>query len=214
MPMSGPARLLLIALVSFAFVAAWVLKSLIAPRPEPDPDPGERFSRWQSAHQQQVSAYLGFLKSKDVGGVLPPEQLLRQGRRWKLCGGTEFGVPPAELWPDVVPTLQLLADLRSQGLLVGAHAASGYRTGDYNHCEGGSSASRHLSNRAIDLDLPETSASQVEALCVAWHKQGPARKWGLGFYSPARVHLDTAGFRTWGYDFHAASSLCVIARPN
>jgi uncharacterized protein YcbK (DUF882 family) len=111
----------------------------------------------------------------------------------------------------VVPTLQLLADLRSQGLLVGATAASGYRSSDYNRCEGGSSASRHLTNRAIDLDLPETAASQSEALCAAWRRQGPVQKWGLGFYSPTQIHLDTAGFRTWGFNYGGSSSLCKAA---
>lgn len=107
-----------------------------------------------------------------------------------------------------MPTLRLLADLRKSGYLDGFRVASSYRVASYNRCEGGSRASRHLSNQALDLDLDQSSKASVAALCAAWRRIGPSRNWGLGFYSASQVHLDTAGFRTWGTDFHGKSSLC------
>ena len=65
---------------------------------------------------------------------------------------------------------------------------------------------------AIDFDLP-ASADAVPRLCAFWRTHGPALKLGLGFYSPTTIHVDTAGFRTWGSDHHRATSLCVVSAP-
>ena len=71
----------------------------------------------------------------------------------------------------------------------------------------GASRSRHLGNAALDLDW-DAPPDGTARLCAAWRRRGPGQRWGLGFYSPTRIHLDTTGFRTWGYDKHAGSSLC------
>jgi Peptidase M15 len=194
---------------------AVVLAVWFAVRSSPSPlslqSPAVRFGQWRSAHASEVTAYLAYLDANNVGGVVPPDQLLRTGRRWRVCGGQEFDTPPRADWPHVVPTLRLLADLRRRGLLGDSTVASGFRTPDYNRCEGGSGASRHLSNRALDLDLvPPTGG--VAALCRAWRREGAALDWGLGFYSSTQIHLDTAGFRTWGSDHHSGTSLCAASR--
>lgn len=170
-------------------------------RPEAD------FAAWTAAHRAEVGAYEAFLDSRGVGSVLPPDQLLRLGRRWRACGGEAFGVPPRADWPAIVPTLALLRELRADALAGEWDAVSGYRPAVYNRCEGGSPGSRHLGNAAIDLQA--RGKPDVRSLCAAWRRIGPARRWGLGFYAPDRIHLDTAGFRTWGYSYHAGSSLCL-----
>jgi hypothetical protein len=171
-------------------------------------DAAERFKQWQAAETKPTRAYFAYLRAQGVAEVLPPESLLRLGRRWQTCGGVEFAVPPRELWPRIVPTLKLLSELRTEGLLRGARVASAWRPDAYNRCEGGSRASRHLGNLALDLDLPASEAGRVQDLCARWQRIGAQRRWGLGFYSPTQVHLDTAGFRTWGFDFRSGSSLC------
>lgn len=171
-------------------------------------DPRSDFDRWRQAHAGEVAAYAAFLDAQQVGDVVPLAQLLRSGRSWRRCRAEEFAVPPRTGWPNIVPTLRLLRELKSAGLLTRAEVVSVYRSPDFNRCEGGSSASRHLANAALDLDIAG-DATSVGRLCEAWRKRGPALAWGFGFYRTHRIHLDTSGFRTWGADHHRGTSLCT-----
>jgi hypothetical protein len=158
-------------------------------------------------HHADVDAYARYLQAHGVEAVVPLPELLRTGRSWRACGD-EFAVPPQALWPAMVPTLRLLADLRGRGLLQGeVHVASTWRDRAFNACAGGAARSRHLGNGAIDLDWTGSPGAMAR-LCAAWEREGQARAWGLGFYSPTRLHFDTGGFRTWGTDYHYTSSLC------
>lgn len=174
-------------------------------------DPRTRFDRWHQAHAAEVKAFRAFLDAQRVGDVVPLAQLLRSGRNWRRCRAEEFVVPPRAAWPNIVPTLRLLRELKNAGLLTHVEVASVYRDPDFNRCEGGSSASRHLVNAALDLDI-DGDAARIDRLCEAWRKRGPALAWGFGFYRADRIHLDTSGFRTWGTDHPAATSLCAHDR--
>ena len=204
--MSPRPRVVVLGALAVAAVFAWIIVSHW-PIDVVD-NPTARYARWRAVHEGEVARYSSFLGQRGVGSVVPMQQLLRLGRRWRRCGDTEFAVPPPEAWPRIVPTLQLLRQLRAQGLIHETIVASGFRPAAYNRCEGGSSGSRHLSNQALDLDLPSITPDGIGRLCAAWHRDGPRLGWGLGFYSPTEIHLDSAGFRTWGFDFHAGSSLC------
>lgn len=170
-------------------------------------DQRSRFDIWQQAHASETKAYADFLEARKVGDVVPMAQLLRSGRRWRLCRADEFAVPPRSTWPNIVPTLRLLRELKNAGLLDHAEVASVYRHPDLNRCEGGSTASRHLANAALDLDI-DGDARRIARLCEAWRKRGPSLAWGFGFYRAGQIHLDTSGFRTWGTDHHRGTSLC------
>lgn len=171
-------------------------------------DHRSRFDAWREAHAVEVTAYAAFLDAQRVADVVPMPQLLRSGRNWRLCGAEEFAVPPRAAWPNIVPALRLMRELKRSGLLTGAEVRSVYRHPDLNRCEGGSTASRHLANAALDLDI-DSDAAGIGRLCEAWRSRGPALAWGFGFYRVDRIHLDTSGFRTWGTDHHAATSLCT-----
>jgi hypothetical protein len=171
------------------------------------PDPASRYLHFREDHATAVDAYGRYLAGQGVATVVPMPQLLRTARSWRLCG-EEFAVPPRETWPAIVPTLRLLADLRRQGMLAGqSQVDSAWRSPALNACAGGAPRSRHVTNGAIDLEW-KSPPGAVDVLCKAWKTQGPARAWGLGFYSPTRIHLDTAGWRTWGEDHHWPTSLC------
>lgn len=92
------------------------------------------------------------------------------------------------------PTLRLLRQLQAEGLADGRRIRSGWHDAHTNTCSGGSTHSRHLLNRALDLALDP--AVTPERLCRYWRRHGPALQIGLDFYSPEHIHIDTAGFRT------------------
>ena len=106
-----------------------------------------------------------------------------------------------------MPTLRVVAQLQTMGIVTGANMRSGYRSPDVNECSGGSSRSRHVLNNALDFDLADDR--YVTALCDFWRRQGPSLRMGLGFYTPTKIHIDTRAHRTWGSDHRRGTSLCV-----
>lgn len=176
------------------------------------PDTTQRYRQWlESGHGAQVAAYAAYLRGEDLERVLPMPDLLRSGRRWRRCQAEEFSVPPRAQWSEMKPTLELVAKLQAAGVLKGARVASAWRSSEFNHCEGGSSRSRHLGNNALDFDIAR--GIDAEALCRYWRVHGISSRFGLGFYSPTAIHVDTSGFRTWGHDHHRGTSLCQTGTP-
>jgi len=168
----------------------------------------QRYQHWlEAGHQAQAASYDAYLQAEGLDGIVPLHGLLRSGRRWRWCGVDEFAIPPRKDWATMKPTLELVADLHSAGLLSKAAVASAWRSAAFNRCEGGSGASRHLANNALDFDVRDSV--DVQQLCTYWRTHGVARKFGLGFYSATQIHVDTSGFRTWGHDYHRGSSLCT-----
>lgn len=170
--------------------------------------PVDRFDTWRKAHRVKVEAYEDFLRTEGVAGILPMRDLLRSGRRWKRCGADEFIVPPRDAWAAMPATLRVLRELQSAGVIEAPVVASSFRAPGFNRCEGGSTKSRHLANNALDFDL---GADAGQRLCDWWRSQGGKHRLGLGFYTPRRIHLDTAGFRTWGSDHTHRTSPCVVS---
>jgi uncharacterized protein YcbK (DUF882 family) len=193
-----PALLVLLALV---------LVPALAARPVPTPE--DRYDDWSLRPEAaDAIAYRDYLRSRGLDAVVPAPALLRSARDWRRCDASEFAVPPREQWPHILPTLRVVRQLQADGLMDAGLMASGYRDAALNRCAGGSSRSRHVSNNALDFDLPE-SPDNIRRLCDYWRKQGPALKLGLGFYTDTKIHLDTSGFRTWGSDHTWRTSLCT-----
>lgn len=189
-----------------AITAGFVLMTLSACRPSTQE---ERFRDWVRLPEAVgVVDYQDYLLGEDVADAIPMGSLLRSARSWRACEAAEFALPPRSMWPHIVPTLRALQQLQTTGLVDGKLAVSGYRNETLNQCVGGSSRSRHLSNNALDLDIPRT-AGNIKRLCAYWRKQGPALNLGLGFYTETKIHLDTSGFRTWGSDYTWRTSLCT-----
>lgn len=175
----------------------------------PPESASQRYERWlEAGSRAQVRAYESYLQSRDVAGIVPTAQLLRTGRRWRSCRVAEFSVPPRDSWPEIVATLVLVDELKKAGVLRAPQVASAWRDKAFNACEGGSTRSRHLRNNALDFDVVLTERD-VERLCRYWRRHGDTLRFGLGFYSSTRIHVDTTGFRTWGYDYRRATSQCV-----
>ncbi|ALN56860.1 peptidase, family M15 [Lysobacter enzymogenes] len=170
--------------------------------------PEQRFERWRGdGREAQVRAYADHLARHGVAAVAPLSQQLRSGRNWRWCGADEFALPPRASWPRSVATLRLLAELRAAGLIDGARIVSGYRAPEFNRCEGGSRQSRHMAGGAYDLEL--AADTDGARLCAFWRRRGLATGFGLGFYDRRRLHVDTAGLRTWGGDYTRKTSPCL-----
>ncbi|MDI9239240.1 D-Ala-D-Ala carboxypeptidase family metallohydrolase [Lysobacter sp. LF1] len=193
-------------------LAAALLGALTACSAPPSTQ-AERYAHWLAGDARgDVDAYARFLRLQGVEGVVSMPQLLTTARRWHRCDAPEFAVPPRSHWQAIVPTLQLIRELRNNGLLGDARIASAWRNETLNRCEGGSSRSRHVANNALDFDLGPASG-ELARLCRVWRTIGQARRFGLGYYDGRRIHIDTFGFRTWGPDYHRGTSRCVSVPP-
>lgn len=188
-----------------------------AAAPAPPPAPGDvpladaergpvLFAHWRSTHAITVDAFEEFLVREQVAQVVPTYQLLRSASMWKECQADPFAVPPATLWPQVTGLLHLLRELRAREVLPPFEVVSAYRDPRLNRCAGGAPGSSHQ-RFAVDLaPLPER---QVEQLCTFWREEGRGWDMGVSRYPSGRIHVDRAGYRTWGASHKRASSACL-----
>lgn len=163
------------------------------------------FAQWSGAHDTR--AFREMLVDARLYGVVPLHQLLRSASDWRQCGAEPFALPPAAQWPAVRGTLRLLQLLGDERVLGPYEVVSAYRGPALNRCAGGARDSAHMRAFAVDLLLPE--GADPQPLCRFWQRYGQAWNMGLGRYPSGRIHIDTAGYRTWGADFGSDSSFCV-----
>ncbi|MDZ3993810.1 hypothetical protein PspTeo4_28728 [Pseudomonas sp. Teo4] len=166
------------------------------------------FAQWAGDHQTRP--FREMLVDARLYGVVPIAQLLRSASDWRMCRASPFAVPPASNWPAVRSTLSLLKTLDQQGILRQYEVVSAYRDPSLNACAGGAVGSAHTRAFAVDVLLPRWADPQP--LCRFWQQHGQSWNMGLGRYPTGRIHIDTAGYRTWGGDGRAGSSFCT--KPN
>lgn len=166
------------------------------------------FSLWRFWHQGEVEDFTQYLESKDVLRVVPISQLLRSASDWEQCNGEPFVVPPQQQWEAVASVLRLMKFLESSGVLNGRLLVySGYRNPALNTCVGGAAGSAHVRSFALDFRVIGP-VDQAVKLCNFWRRNG--KEWNMGFsiYPSGRIHIDTAGYRTWGLDHTGKSAVC------
>ena len=166
------------------------------------------FAQWAGDHENRK--FREMLVEARLYGVVPIHQLLRSASDWRLCQASPFAVPPASHWPAVRSTLALIQTLDRQGILRQFEVVSAYRDPRLNACAGGAPSSAHMRAFAVDLLLPR--GVDPSPLCRFWQQHGQAWNMGLGRYPSGRIHIDTAGYRTWGGDGGAGSSFCSKPR--
>lgn len=101
--------------------------------------------------------------------------------------------PPRLLWPNFLPTLRIVDDLR-QHLGKPIRITSSYRSPEYNASVGGAPKSQHKEFRAADIQCDGASPQEVYKVLHLWREQGRFSG-GLGLYSTF-VHVDTRGHNT------------------
>jgi hypothetical protein len=184
-----------------------------------DPRGPKLFDRWAATRAEEVDRYRRFLEAKGVGAVVPMHQLLRTASAWdtppcRAAGAEPFELPPEAAWPAMATTLRLVQALRADGWLGPVEVVSAYRSDAVNACSDGRPASRHRLNTALDL-LPTGAslAASVASLCAFHAQEGARWNMGLSVYPSGRIHVDTAGHRSWGADGTRATSACLAAGP-
>lgn len=113
-------------------------------------------------------------------------------------------LPPRDLWPNMQQTLRFLAHLgHSAG--VSFAILSAYRSDRINALSGGVFHSAH--EDFYGLDVRPNNRPRFEAFIkYYWHRRGRAHQFGLGFYRPGRVHIDTKRYRRWEWDENVSTS--------
>ena len=170
----------------------------------------------------RVKSYKYYLQQQGVQLVAPDFEFFRSARGWQECHYDEYDVPEPNVWPNIVPTLNLLSHLVKNGILDDFELTSGYRSPTLNSCVNGAKSSSHMQNAAVDFrigpEFPNANdriaiANSKLKLCKFWQTEGQKYDMGLGVYSTGQTHIDTKGFRTWGPDLSWHSSICAEIIP-
>jgi hypothetical protein len=189
--------------------AGWLLAGVLlagAAQAQDDDRSQAMFQAWLPARQSQVQAFEAYLAREQLAGVVPTWQLLRSASMWRECQAQPFELPPAAQWRQAGEVLLLLKVLRGAGVLGPFAVVSAYRGGRLNRCAGGAPRSSHFRSFAVDI-IPLAPADD-QKLCAFWKTQGRRWEMGLSRYPSGRIHVDRAGWRTWGADHTRASSFC------
>ncbi|WP_201511580.1 D-Ala-D-Ala carboxypeptidase family metallohydrolase [Psychrobacter alimentarius] len=177
------------------------------------------FNAWLNSNSyraQQVAEYQRYLTTRVGARNVPPlSQLLTTARSWDKCGYEPYQLPPQELWANIVPTLRLYTELKNQGIIPAtSEIRSVYRSPGLNNCAGGADSSKHMNGSAMDIWVPEYEdnlwqrSTMQDGLCQFWQYQGKEHNFGLGLYATGAIHLDTDGYRKWGFNHASSSSSC------
>ena len=191
-------------------LAGWLFALSISADAAPvDGRDPELFRQWAASHD--VGPFQRSLAAKGLQDVAPLYQLLRTASDWQRCGAEPFAIPPEQQWPAVESTLELLKKLKAHGTLPRFEILSAYRSPALNRCANGAPSSAHARAFAVDLDLGEETESAAR-LCDFWKREGQRWNMGLSRYPSGRIHIDTAGYRTWGEDHTCNTSFCLEPR--
>ena len=159
-----------------------------------------KFDTWLSVPQNAASfeEFKRSLRALDLDQVLDPKSLLKTASDWHKCKAVEFEVPPKARWRNLYQTIGLLKELKSRDLLPAGDPVSVYRNPSLNKCACGAENSSHLRASAIDFSPSrQFTNEQLAGLCRFWRNEGKKWKMGLSQYASGRIHIDTAGHRTW-----------------
>lgn len=100
--------------------------------------------------------------------------------------------PPRELWPNIIPTAQVLDELRKR-LGAAIDLSSVYRSPEYNACiPGAATGSMHMEFKAADFTCKDDRGSVHWAKKLKDMRDAGLFKGGIGVYQTF-VHVDTRG---------------------
>jgi uncharacterized protein YcbK (DUF882 family) len=141
--------------------------------------------------QKQREEFAAYLRT-----MLPELRHFTADEVLTKCDRIGNNVPPKALWPNILPTLKVVIELRQHlGRPIRVHST--YRSPIYNAKIGGASRSQHLEFRAMDISCPGVSPAHVAEMLRQMRMNGRF-KGGIGEYKTF-VHVDTRGKNVnWG----------------
>ena len=178
------------------------------------------YQHWlsQPLNKDQVLRYKEFLKNNNLHSVMPEFELFQTARDWQNCNASEYEIPSQEIWSNIIPTLKILKELVDVKVIDDFTVTSVYRNSALNRCASGADSSRHVFNAALDFRIGSEQPTPEESgviqqtktkLCQFWVEKGVTLNMGLGIYTSGQIHIDSAGYRTWGPDHKSTSSPCI-----
>ncbi|NCP10830.1 MAG: hypothetical protein GW859_02545 [Sphingomonadales bacterium] len=163
-------------------------------------------------NRARVVEFEAELSKHRLSDIVPTYQILRTAIDWKRCGASEYELPDRASWDGAFASLGVIRD-ELVPLLGRVEIVSGYRNPALNACAGGASGSVHRQFGAFDafaVSQP-SRAVMIDKLCTWYRGRADNYHAGLGIYSGQKFHIDAGirSTRTWGSDYHRASSPCV-----
>jgi hypothetical protein len=139
---------------------------------------------------------------------------------WRRDWRGRFRLPPEELWPRMLLTMDVANQLRAKWIAIGG---AGLRVAAAYRPRGGARQSQHKVNAALDLDLLRTDYDKTQRwyglAAEFWHQWGNAYDLGLGLYcrpersGGIRVHIDTGHHRRTWQQYRGRWGAIVYHRP-
>ena len=179
----------------------------------------QQFEQWKQQQDPMLLAEYQQYVAQRIQQPLSLFALSYNGHRMpKQCEALRFSIPSKNHWPNLIPSLKLIEQLQAQGLFQHYRIISTFRSSEMNDCIQGAAKSKHVFNYAVDfkvLDAKYQPYSRAEyqkieqQFCQFWSSQGRKLNMGLGIYPRHSFHIDAAGHRTWGSDYHGKSSPCL-----
>lgn len=108
--------------------------------------------------------------------------------KWR--GDVQNSYPPRALWPNFVPTLRVVDDIR-RVLGCPVRITSSYRSPAYNKAVAGAPLSFHQKFVAADIQCDGATPHEVWKIACSMRNKGMF-KGGIGLYNTF-VHIDTRG---------------------
>ncbi|WP_227268408.1 N-acetylmuramoyl-L-alanine amidase [Roseobacter weihaiensis] len=141
-----------------------------------------------------LNAFTAFLEPLGLRHFTPSELLFLGNAHGGsgACGGLN-GLPPRDLWTNVVPTISMLDEIRAR-LGAPVRVFSAYRNDAYNACISGAANSHHKQFRAIDFTASAGTPEIWRRIAADIRASDSRYAGGIGKYISGNfVHIDTRG---------------------
>jgi hypothetical protein len=149
-----------------------------------------------SVDTPEIASYLAELREFIAEyGVSPEGWSVREITTMPKAPGRPVAIPPRELWPNIVGTLELYTTLRRR--MDVPLSLRGYRDRSYNAAVDGAKRSQHLWFGALDLYAPKGHKQRLAREAARLYLELEDESIGFGAYGyphPSNIHLDT-GYR-------------------
>lgn len=176
----------------------------------------QQFQQWKAQQNQNtLNEYHQFIAT-NLTQAPSLFALAYNGHRMpKQCEQYRFAIPPKKYWNNIINSLKLLEKLNKDQYFSQYKITSTFRSPEVNECIKGAKKSKHLFNYAVDFQILDQNLQGMkeqqftQRMCQFWKIEGRTYRMGFGIYGHNKFHIDTQGYRTWGYSYKTNTSPCL-----